>query len=253
MSTIPEGLVRALAQAEHVAVLTGAGMSAESGVPTFRDASTGGLWLRYRPEELATPEALRRQPDVVWAWYRWRRERVRQARPHAGHFALVRLAQLVPRFTLITQNVDGLHQRSGLKDVIELHGNILRTRCIACGLVIADETQVPDDPVPHCPQCRGLLRPDVVFFGEALPRTAWERAWQAAHACDVMLVIGTSALVEPAASLPRHALEAGAVVAEINPQTTPLTPLVHYAVQRKAGEVLPALVEKVASARLQGG
>ena len=248
---IPEGLVRALVDAEHVAVLTGAGMSAESGIPTFRDPQTG-LWSRYRPEELATPEALRRNPDLVWSWYAWRREKVRKARPHAGHRALVRLAALVPRFTLITQNVDGLHQRAGSREVIELHGNILRTRCADCGRQVEDWPPAPEGRAPRCPHCGGVLRPDVVFFGEPLPEGALQRAWQAAASCDVMLVVGTSAVVEPAASLPRLAYMRGAVVAEVNPQRTPLSDLVHYRLPAPAGEALPALVAALEAARRPG-
>ncbi len=240
--SIPPELVTLLARAQHVAALTGAGISAESGIPTFRDAQTG-LWARYRPEELATPQALRRNPGLVWSWYQWRRELVRRARPNAGHRALVELEALVPRFTLITQNVDGLHQAAGSRRVIELHGNIMRTRCADCARLVERWDPVPEGQAPRCPHCRGVLRPDVVFFGEPLPMDALEQALEAAQSCDVMLVIGTSAVVEPAASLPRYTLHAGGVVVEVNPQTTPLSPLVHYRLAGPAGEVLPALVQ----------
>lgn len=241
---LPQELVRSLAGARHVAVLTGAGISAESGIPTFRDAQTG-LWARYRPEELATPQALRRNPGLVWSWYQWRRELVRRARPNPAHYALVELERLVPQFTLITQNVDGLHQRAGSRNVIELHGNILRTRCADCHRGVETWDPPPKGEAPRCPHCHGVLRPDVVFFGELLPAHALEAALEAAQTCDVMLVVGTSAVVEPAASLPRYALQAGSLVAEINPQNTPLTSWVHYHLAGPAGKILPALVQAV--------
>jgi NAD-dependent deacetylase len=207
-------LLARLRAARHIAVLTGAGISAESGIPTFRDALTG-LWARYRAEELATPEAFRRDPALGWAWYRWRRELVSRAEPNAGHRALARLADLVPSFTLITQNVDGLHRRAGSRDVIELHGSILRARCSAEGVVVESWEEMDPGP-PPCARCGAPLRPDVVWFGEQLPPEALERAWSAAHDCDVFLSVGTSNLVEPAASLPWIAASAGAAVLVVN-------------------------------------
>ncbi len=253
-TSFPPPLLTALAQAQHVAVLTGAGISAESGIPTFRDAQMG-LWARYDPQELATPWALRQNPGLVWSWYEWRRSLVRQAKPNPGHRALVELESLVPRFTLITQNVDGLHQAAGSRNVIELHGNIMRTRCADCGRPVTSWDPPPEGQAPACPHCRGVLRPDVVFFGEPLPADALERALEAAMQCDVMLVVGTSAVVEPAASLPRYALQAGATVVEVNPQETPLSPLVHYRLAEPAGRVLPALVRALKEhlAQLRGG
>ncbi len=250
----PPGLLDTLATARHIAVLTGAGISAESGIPTFRDAQTG-LWAQYDPQELATPWALRQNPGLVWSWYEWRRSLVRKAKPNPGHRALVELEDLVPHFTLITQNVDGLHQAAGSRHVIELHGNIMRTRCADCGRQVKTWEPPPKGQVPACPHCHGVLRPDVVFFGEPLPSEALEKALEAAIHCDVMLVVGTSAVVEPAASLPRYALQAGASVVEVNPQETPLSPLVHYRLAQPAGHVLPALVQtlKERLARLQGG
>lgn len=241
-SSLPPGLLDALSAARHVAVLTGAGISAESGIPTFRDAQTG-LWARYDPQELATPWALRQNPGLVWSWYEWRRSLVRKAKPNPGHRALVELEDLVPRFTLITQNVDGLHQAAGSRNVIELHGNIMRTRCADCGRQVDTWASPPQGQAPACPHCRGILRPDVVFFGEPLPPEALAKAFEAANHCDVMLVVGTSAVVEPAASLPRYALQAGATVVEVNPHETPLSPLVHYRLAQPAGRVLPALVQ----------
>lgn len=232
-------VVERLRAAHGVAVLTGAGMSAESGVPTFREAQTG-LWARFRPEDLATPEAFARQPEVVWNWYAWRRDLVRRAEPNAGHRALVDLASCVARFTVITQNVDGLHQRAGSDPVIELHGNILRTVCSLCD---RPTDSWPDAPVPpRCPDCAGLLRPGVVWFGESLPREALAGAYTAVQSAEVVLVVGTSGLVEPAASLPRLALAQGAFVVEINPTETPLSASASVFVKGAAGAVLPRLL-----------
>ena len=234
-------LVEALRHAEHIAVLTGAGISAESGVPTFRGAQTG-LWARYRPEDLATPEAFRRDPRLVWEWYAWRRELVWRARPNAGHKALAALEQRVPRLTLLTQNVDGLHQQAGSRAVIELHGNIHRNICAEDGAPV-ENWSLGLAGAPLCPRCGGLVRPDVVWFGEALPRPALAAAFEAAAKCDLFLAIGTSALVQPAASLPLRALERGVPVLEINPEPTPLTERTAWALRGYAGRILPALVD----------
>jgi NAD-dependent deacetylase len=236
-------LVDALRTARHIAVLTGAGVSAESGVPTFRDAQTG-LWARYRPDDLATPEAFRRNPRLVWEWYAWRRELVSKANPNPGHYALARLEDRVPRVTLITQNVDSLHQRAGSRGVIELHGNIQRTICSSEQRVVREWQETGHVP-PLCPDCGAPLRPDVVWFGEMLPRSALALAVQAAQACDVFFSIGTSSLVEPAASLPLEALERGAVLVEINPQPTPLSAQARHVLRGPAGEVLPELLRLV--------
>jgi NAD-dependent deacetylase len=236
---IPEDLVEALRDANSVAVLTGAGISAESGVPTFRDAQTG-LWERYRPEDLATPEAFDRDPELVWRWYAWRRELVGGVEPNAGHRALAEFERRVPRFTLATQNVDGLHRRAGSRNVLELHGDISRTIC-SRELVAVEPEGLSGEP-PECPDCGAYLRPDVVWFGEALPVEAFEKAQDAARASDVFLSVGTSSLVQPAASLPQAAISGGATVVEINPEPTPLTPHADYALQSPAGEALPALI-----------
>lgn len=212
---IPEEVAEVARGARHVVVVTGAGMSAESGIPTFRDALTG-LWARYRPEDLATPEAFARQPGVVWDWYAWRRERVRQALPNAGHRALARLETVVPRLTLVTQNVDGLHQRAGSTVVVELHGNLLRSRCSREGLVFDRWEEVERGP-PRCPKCGAYLRPDVVWFGEALPRGALQAAFAAAQRCDILFSVGTSNVVKPAASLPWEAAAQGTPVVVVNP------------------------------------
>jgi NAD-dependent deacetylase len=240
---IPEELKRALKEAERVAVLTGAGTSAESGVPTFRDAQTG-LWARYDPQELATPEAFRKDPKLVWDWYRWRRDLVQAAHPNPGHYALAKIAGLVPELALITQNVDGLHQKAGSPEVIELHGNILRTRCSREDCLV-ESWQENDQALPICPKCGAYLRPDVVWFGENLPHQALEDAWLAACTCQVFLSIGTSSLVEPAASLPGLAQGYGALVVEINPNLTPLTPHADFILPAPSGVALPALLEAV--------
>jgi NAD-dependent protein deacetylase/lipoamidase len=242
----PGWLLQKFKQAQHLVVLTGAGISAESCVPTFRDAQTG-LWERFRPEELASPEAFRRDPRLVWEWYAWRRELVSRAVPNAGHLALVELEKRLPAFTLITQNVDGLHQRAGSGErfpVIELHGNIQRTKCFQEDRVIDVWEETGEIP-PRCPRCAGLLRPDVVWFGELLPAEALSAAFDAAAGCDLFLSVGTSGLVEPAASLPFRALEAHAPVVEINPNPTPLSALATFVLPGPAGEVLPALLKAV--------
>ncbi len=237
---LPPGLVEALREARGVVALTGSGISAESGVPTFREAQTG-LWERYDPQELATPEAFMRDPELVWNWYAWRRELVGRSEPNPGHLALMGLERNVPDFALVTQNVDGLHQRAGCKNVVELHGNINRTRCSAEGLAV--EPGETNATPPLCPNCGAMLRPDVVWFGEMLPETALAAATEAIGGCDLFLSIGTSSLVYPAAGLPYEARAAGATVVEINPDETPLTPHVDFSVRGGAGEVLPALVE----------
>jgi NAD-dependent deacetylase len=238
---IPAELARRLRRAHRVAVLTGAGVSAESGIPTFRDAQTG-LWAQFRPEELATPEAFRRHPCRVWEWYAYRRERATSVQPNAGHRALAELERCIGEFTLITQNVDGLHQRAGSRNVLELHGNILRTKCFEENVVVtewADSGEVP----PRCPRCGGLLRPDVVWFGEALPEAALEKARRAAAESEVFLSIGTSAQVYPAAGLIDEALAGLAYTVEINPDPTPYSHRVVHALSGPAGSILPALLK----------
>lgn len=240
---IPDALCRALRDARHVVAMTGAGMSAESGVPTFRDAQTG-MWARFRPEELATPQAFRRDPRRVWEWYAWRRELVARAAPHAGHGALVELERRAKRFTLITQNVDGLHRRAGSARVLELHGNLERSVCSAERTVM-DSWQETGEVPPRCPRCGAPLRPDVVWFGEPLPQAAITEAFAAAAECDVFLCIGTSAQVQPAASLPVEALARGAAVVEVNPEPTPLTAHATHVLAGAAATVLPALLRAV--------
>ena len=243
MTEFSPGLIRILRAARRIAVLTGAGVSAESGIPTFRDAQVG-LWAQYRPEDLATPEAFERNPKLVWDWYAWRREIVSKVRPNPGHYALAEIQQHAAEFNLITQNVDGLHQLAGSTDVIELHGNIMRSKCSRENVVIEQWAEADETP-PRCPRCDAYLRPDVVWFGELLPPAAWETAVEVANSCDVFLSIGTSGLVEPAASLARVASQRGAAVIEVNPTTTSLTSRATFALQGAAGEILPYLVKAV--------
>lgn len=216
----------------QITVITGAGMSAESGIPTFRDALTG-LWARFDPQHLATPEAFHEDPALVWGWYRWRAALVLRARPNAGHLGLAELEEAGHDVTVVTQNVDDLHERAGSTRVLHLHGSLFASRCIKCGAAPAAEPlrenvdAVPAEgsreAPPACTACGGRLRPGVVWFGEGLPESAWLQAQDAVAACDLLLVIGTSNLVYPAAALPLAALEAGTPVLEINPQPTALS------------------------------
>jgi NAD-dependent deacetylase len=239
---VPEGLIAALQEARHVCVLTGSGISAESGVPTFREAQTG-LWEQYDPHELATPDAFRRDPPLVWRWYRWRRDLVAGVEPNAGHHALVTLAGMVPQLTIITQNVDGLHQRAGSESVIEFHGNLFEDRCFVEGCIVSDADLSAE--VPLCPGCGGMLRPGVVWFGEAIPESAMHAAAAAVSSCDLFFSIGTSALVWPAAGLADAARQQGAAVVEINLDATPLSSRTDYCLTGKSGSILPELIDSL--------
>jgi NAD-dependent deacetylase len=244
--TVAPEVIRCLALAKSVAVLTGAGVSAESGVPTFRDAQTG-FWAKFRPEDLATPTAFRRNPKLVWEWYAWRRKLVADAQPNPGHLALVAMESIFPNFALITQNVDGLHQRAGSRNVIELHGSISKTKCFNEDTFVNEWNESGEVP-PKCPNCGGPLRPAVVWFEEPLPEREIQNALAAARECDVFLSIGTSTLVYPAASLPDSALANGATVIEINPQRTPFSDRATFALQGPAGIVLPELLQSIKAA-----
>ena len=247
---LPPGLVGRMATARRVVALTGAGVSAESGVPTFRDAQTG-LWARFRPEELATAEAFAADPRTVWTWYEWRRDLVAAAEPNPGHHALAAFESLFPEFTLVTQNVDGLHSRAGSRRVIEFHGNLFANRCFAgCGAV-ADVPRPCPEP-PRCAHCGAWLRPGVVWFGEMIPPDALRAAVAASERCEFFLCIGTSAQVQPAASLAARAHEAGAVVAEINPEPTGLDGVAQYRLAGPSGEILPRLLDAVRQRREAG-
>jgi NAD-dependent deacetylase len=229
-----------LRQAQHVVVLTGAGVSAESGLPTFRDAQTG-LWAQYRPEDLATPDAFRRNPRLVWQWSMQLAELAARSQPNPAHYALAELERRVPTCTLITQNVDGLHQRAGSTNVIELHGSSTRVRCFDEGLIVEDWAKAAEVP-PRCPRCGGLLRPDVVWFGELIAPELLDAAQAAADACDLFLSVGTSGEVEPAASLPYRALRRGATLVVINLDVTTRATGSITTIHGRAGQVLPALV-----------
>ncbi len=234
-----DSLTEILVQARRVAVLTGAGISAESGVPTFRGKE--GLWKQYRAETLATPEAFDRDPALVWQWYDWRRGLIAPVEPNPGHRVLAGWQDLFVDLSVITQNVDGLHEKAGSRNVVELHGNIWKVRCTRDRTVTESRlSPLPEIP-PRCPDCGALLRPHIVWFGEALDASLLERAFALSEACQVIFVVGTSAIVQPAASLPGAAKRAGAKVVEINLEPTPLTPLADYFFPGKAGEVLPRI------------
>ncbi len=235
---------KAAARARRCVVLTGAGISAESGLATFR--GPGGWWRNHDPQTLATPQAFRKNPGLVWEWYQWRREQAKRAEPSSGHRAIVVLEDIFPEFLLITQNVDGLHQRAGSRRMVEIHGNIFREKCFDCGQSGpgCSETKSP----PRC-SCGGLMRPDVVWFGEALPAEALETAWRESARAEIFLAVGTSGLVQPAASLPLAAKQGGAFLVEINPEPTPLSNWADLSIRAKAGEAMAVLVDAL---RAQG-
>ncbi len=228
-----------LADAGSVTVLTGAGISADSGVPTFRGAD--GLWRNFRAEDLATPEAFARDPRLVWEWYDWRRAIIAGASPNAAHHALAAFEHVRERFWLITQNVDGLHRTAGSRRLSEIHGNIWTVRCMECG-TIGENREVPIPLLPHCP-CGGLLRPHIVWFGESLFPEDLRRCSAALQECEVLLVIGTSGVVYPAAGFASTAKAAGATVIEVNVDPTPQSSLVNFTIQGRATDVVPRLLE----------
>ena len=233
-----------LSGVRRLAVLTGAGMSAESGVPTFRDAQTG-LWSRFDPMQLASPEGFRADPPLVWRWYAWRRELVAAAQPNAGHRVLAQAAGWFDALRIVTQNVDGLHQRAGSRDVIEIHGNILRSRCLSdCGVAYERPQDLPPGEPPRCPGCGSWLRPDVVWFGEMLDPAHLQAAEEAVTRADALLVVGTSGLVYPAAGLALQARRAGVRVIIVNPQPTEIDSVAELLVAGAAGVVLPPLLAR---------
>lgn len=237
--TISERLRQVLGQAGSVCALSGAGVSAESGVPTFRGKE--GLWKKFKPEDLANFASFIKNPELVWEWYSYRRKLINEVSPNPGHVALARMQELVPDFTLVTQNVDNLHARAGSRNVVELHGNIMRSYCLKCGLFAGESLPESLAGIPRCEHCGGMLRPDVVWFGELLPEGAFQKAVEAARRCDLFLSVGTSGIVHPAASIPRIARESGAYVVEINPEYTDLSPGMNETLLGPSGTVLPTL------------
>jgi NAD-dependent deacetylase len=234
-----------LAAAERVVVFTGAGVSAESGIPTFRDALTG-LWSRFDAQRLATPEAFRDDPDLVWGWYEWRRAAVQRVEPNAGHRAIA----AIERCIVVTQNVDDLHERAGSSPVHHLHGSLFKFRCATCDLPYTGVLPEMPEPAlevepPSCDHCGGLIRPDIVWFGEALPEEPWQRAVEATTAADVLVVVGTSGIVYPAAGLPELAVARGTVVVEVNPEPTPLSSSATITIRESASTALPTLMQRL--------
>ena len=243
MITIDDQLLDRLASARHVVFFTGAGMSAESGVPTFRGED--GIWKKLKPEELANFNAFIRNPEIVWEWYKHRKKIMADIVPHKGYEVIARLERLYTTVTVITQNIDNLHRRAGSTNVVELHGNIERNYCITCGEPYDDRKIPESEGVPRCEQCGGLVRPDVVWFGENLPEDEWARAVRAAGSADVFFSVGTSAVVYPAASIPQYARRSGAYCVEINPEPTPLWSVMNSVIQAKAGDALLQIEEEL--------
>jgi NAD-dependent deacetylase len=243
MISIPEQLISRLKTAEYIVFFTGAGMSAESGVPTFR--GDDGIWKKLKPEELANFNAFIRNPEIVWEWYKHRKRIMADIIPHKGYEVIARMERMFAHVTVITQNIDNLHRRAGSTDVIELHGNIERNYCITCGELYANQKILESAVVPRCEKCGGLVRPDVVWFGENLPEDEWDRAVRTAGSADVFFSVGTSAVVYPAASIPPLARKSGAYCVEINPEPTQLWSSMNSVIQAKAGEALVALEEKI--------
>ncbi len=240
-------LISRLAGARSVVAFTGAGISAESGVPTFR--GNEGLWKKFKPEELANLDAFMRNPELVWEWYAARKRIIADIEPNPGHHALAKMEQMFPRFTVITQNIDNLHRRAGSRNVFELHGNIERNYCMKCGIPYTNREILSQADVPRCLKCNGLIRPDVVWFGEMLPEDEWEQSVRAAESADVFFSIGTSGVVYPAASMPIMAKRQGAYVIEINPEPTHLTDQADEFLMGASGAILPELYSRLVDGR----
>jgi NAD-dependent protein deacetylase/lipoamidase len=234
-------LLTKLRIAESVVVFTGAGISAESGIPTFR--GNDGIWKKFKPEELASFDAFLRNPERVWEWYRHRKHIIAGVQPNAGHYAIARMEHLLRRFCVITQNIDNLHRRAGSTVIHELHGNIERNYCIDCGAFFTNEEFSTQEKFPVCTHCNGLVRPDVVWFGESLPVDAWNASAAAAQFAEIFFSIGTSAEVYPAASLPAIAHKSGAYLVEINIEPTELSERADEVILGKSGHILPRLLE----------
>lgn len=251
MQNFQQCLIDRLRAAQRVVVLTGAGTSSESGIPTFRDVLTG-LWENFDAQQLATLQAFDADPELVWGWYEWRRSLVMQCQPNPAHQAIAAMQSLVPDLRVVTQNVDDLHERAGSRDVLHLHGSLHDPRCRDCAAAYTFPAGVPDEPgdgrrltPPVCSQCDGPVRPGVVWFGESLPTEHWLQAQHLANDCDVLFSVGTSSLVYPAANLPYMAKDAGACVIQVNPQPTSLEPVLDYDLQGNAGQIMPALLRAV--------
>lgn len=235
------GLPDHLAQADRIVVFTGAGISAESGISTFR--APGGIWSQFNPEELANIDAFMANPERVWQWYQYRRQVVESAKPNAGHLAIAELERVVGRVDVITQNVDNLHRIAGSSRVHELHGSLMEHRCMMCGRpydIASNKSEVP-----HCGECGGLIRPGVVWFGEDLPMEVWDTAEEATRECDLFLSVGTSTIVYPAASLPFLAVRLGKTVIEVNPESTDLSKHAEIAIRKPAGIAMPQFVSEL--------
>lgn len=236
-------LIERIIKSRRCVVLTGAGISAESGVPTFRGQE--GLWGKFKPEELASMNAFMANPEVVWNWYNWRRELIAKVQPNAGHLALVEIEKIFEKFVLVTQNVDNLHALAGSKSILELHGNIYRNKCVDCDVLFEFAGDIDPNNIPSCRLCGGKIRPDIVWFGEMLEPEIINTALARSEAADVFFSVGTSALVHPAATLPIVAKNHGAVLVEINAEPTPLTELADFNFLGKSGEILPKLAAKL--------
>ena len=231
------GIKEIIRKGKRCVVLTGSGVSAESGIPTFRGDK--GLWKEYRPEELATPDAFMRNPQLVWEWYNWRRGIIAKAKPNAAHYVISDMEKFFADFMLITQNIDGLHRKAGNKDILELHGNIWENKCFNCGKRYGE---IMSEKLQKC-ECGGYLRPDVVWFGESLDREVLEMAFLKAREAELCFVIGTSGVVQPAASLPYVSKESGAYIVEINLERTPISSIADEFISGKAGEALVKMRE----------
>jgi NAD-dependent deacetylase len=249
-NSIPGEVIEKLRSAHTVGVFTGAGVSAESDIPTFRGDE--GLWTKFKPEELANFDAFMKNPELVWEWYAARKKIIHEAQPNPGHRALFELEALIPEVVIITQNIDNLHRRAGSTVVHELHGNIERNYCIRCGRTFHDDVILSGTLPPTCGTCGGLIRPDVVWFGEYLPQDEWNASEEAARRSDVFFSLGTSAIVYPAASIPQIAKSSGAFLIEINPESTPLSDHADITILGTTGRILPAIVEQLRIHRQEG-
>ncbi|WP_202320090.1 NAD-dependent protein deacetylase [Archaeoglobus neptunius] len=230
----------------YLTALTGAGVSAESNIPTFRGKD--GLWNKYRPEELANPQAFAKDPEKVWKWYAWRMEKVFNAKPNKAHIAFAELEKLGILKAIVTQNVDDLHERAGSKNVLHLHGSLRVVRCTGCGFEFEVEEPPEIPPLPACERCGSILRPGVVWFGEMLPPEVLDRAFMEMERSDVVIVAGTSAVVQPAASLPLVVKRNGGIIIEVNPSRTPLSEVADFSIRGKAGEVMEEILSEVRKA-----